>query len=222
MGQFSTFAGPGGRFLSASGRAGSTGPDACLIIKSNMLPSAIIKVAITGPESTGKSTLAQQLAGHYRATWVPEFARTYIAGLCRQYTPADVEQIARGQLARYQQVLSQASGFVFADTDLLVIKIWMLHAYGFCPEWILQALEQQEFDLYLLMQVDLPWEDDPQREHPHLRPYFYNWYKRELQAYGFTFVEIAGSQQNRRQHAIEAIDHYISENSIKALKSGKL
>ena len=87
------------------------------------------------------------------------------------------------------------------------------HAYGCCPEWILQALGQQEFDLYLLMQVDLPWEEDPQREHPHLRAYFYNWYKRELQAYGFPFVEIGGSQQARRRNAIQAIDHYLTEKS---------
>jgi NadR type nicotinamide-nucleotide adenylyltransferase len=178
-----------------------------------MLPSSLFKVAITGPESTGKSTLAQQLAGHYQDIWVPEFARTYLAGLSRPYLAADVEQIAHGQLALYQQARAQASRFVFADTDLLVIKIWMLHAYGICPEWILQALGHQEFDLYLLMQVDLPWEEDPQREHPHLRPFFYNWYKRELQAYGFPFVEISGSQLERRQNAIQAIDHYISERA---------
>jgi NadR type nicotinamide-nucleotide adenylyltransferase len=177
-----------------------------------MLSSALIKVAITGPESTGKSTLAQQLASHYRDVWVPEFARSYIAGLAGPYTAADVEQIARSQVAQYQQALPQAGRFIFADTDLLVIKIWMLHAYGSCPDWILRALEQQDFHLYLLMQVDLPWELDPQREHPHLRSYFYNWYKRELQAYGFQFVEIAGRQQERCQQAIQAIDDFTAAN----------
>lgn len=171
-----------------------------------MFSSSIIKVAITGPESTGKSTLTQQLAAHYQDVWVPEFARSYIGGLSRPYTAADVEQIARGQQGQYQQALARARRFIFADTDLLVIKIWMLHAYGFCPDWVLQALEQQDFDLYLLMQVDLPWQEDPQREHPHLRTYFYNWYKRELQAYGFRFAEIAGDQQHRRQNALCAIE----------------
>jgi NadR type nicotinamide-nucleotide adenylyltransferase len=170
----------------------------------------MIKVAVTGPESTGKSTLAQQLACHYRAVWVPEYARAYIGGLDRPYTAADVERIARGQLAQYQQALSRADRFLFADTDLLVIKIWMLHAYGSCPDWILRALEQQDFDLYLLMQVDLPWEQDPQREHPHLRPFFYDWYKRELQAYNFPFAEIGGDQEERRQNAIRAIEQRIN------------
>jgi NadR type nicotinamide-nucleotide adenylyltransferase len=175
-----------------------------------MLNASIFKVAITGPESTGKSTLAQQLAHHYGEIWVPEFARTYIEGLAHHYTAADVEQIACGQLGQYRQALAQAGRFIFADTDLLVIKIWMLHAYGACPDWILRALEQQDFDLYLLMQVDLPWQDDPQREHPHLRTYFYEWYKRELQAYGFPFAEIGGDQDHRRQHAIRAIESHLA------------
>lgn len=173
-----------------------------------MSPSSLFKVAITGPESTGKSTLAQQLASHYRGVWVPEYARTYIGGLSRPYTREDVEQIAREQFGQYQRALAQARGFVFADTDLLVIKIWMLHAYGACPDWILQALARQDFDLYLLMQVDLPWEADPQREHPQLRTYLYDWYKQELQDYGFAFVEIGGSQQVRPQQAIEAIEAF--------------
>jgi NadR type nicotinamide-nucleotide adenylyltransferase len=181
-----------------------------LIPHAHMLASPLIKVAITGPESTGKSTIAQQLAGYYRGGWVPEFARTYIAGLSHHYTAADVEQIARGQLAQYQQARSQAEKFLFADTDLLVIKIWMLHAYGTCPDWILRELKQQDFDLYLLMQVDLPWEDDPQREHPHLRAYFYDWYKRELQLYGFPFAEIGGDQHHRIQHAVQAVEDFLS------------
>jgi NadR type nicotinamide-nucleotide adenylyltransferase len=175
-----------------------------------MFSSSIIKVAITGPESTGKSTLAQQLAGHYRAAWVPEYARSYIGALDRPYTAADVERIARGQLEQYRQALARADRFLFADTDLLVIKIWMLHAFGSCPDWILRALEQQDFDLYLLMQVDLPWEQDPQREHPHLRPFFYQWYKRELQAYNFPFAEIAGNQEERRRNAIRAIEQIVN------------
>ncbi|MGV3502220.1 MAG: AAA family ATPase [Adhaeribacter sp.] len=173
----------------------------------------MIKVAITGPESTGKSTLAQQLASHYQDVWVPEYARLYIGELNRPYTAADVEQIARGQQQQYQLAQAQAGRYLFADTDLLVIKIWMLHAFGFCPDWILQALQKQDFDLYLLMQVDLPWEEDPQREHPHLRAYFYQWYKQELQAYGFPFAEIAGSQELRRQQAVAAIDDFLSRRT---------
>jgi len=166
----------------------------------------VLKVAITGPESTGKSTLARQLAHYYQTNWVPEFARSYIAYLPDQYTAQDVENIARGQLQSLQQVAAKTKRLLFADTDLLVIKIWMLHAFGFCPSWILEKLESQNFELYLLMRVDLPWEPDPQREHPHLRQFFYDWYKAELEAYKFNFVEIGGSQEIRLQNAISYVD----------------
>ena len=172
----------------------------------------LLKIAITGPESTGKSTLAQQLAAHYHTVWVPEFARTYIADLPGKYTAQDVEKIARGQLTNYSEALPKAHHLLFADTDLLVIKIWMQHAFGFCPDWILAALAQQDFALYLLMNIDLPWEEDPQREHPHLRQFFYDWYKRELVQYGFRFAEISGSSEVRKQNAVAAIDKFLKTN----------
>jgi len=174
------------------------------------LQTPLLKVAITGPESTGKSTLAQQLAAYYNTIWVPEYARSYIAALPGRYTLPDVENIARGQIENYRQAIPQANKILFADTDLLVIKIWMLHAFGTCPAWILEALEKQEFNLYLLLNVDLPWEPDPQREHPHLRQFFYDWYKRELQAYQFNFVEISGSAEKRFQNAVSSVEKLIS------------
>ncbi|KAA5549647.1 ATP-binding protein [Adhaeribacter rhizoryzae] len=166
----------------------------------------MLKVAITGPESTGKSTLATQLAAHYNTIWVPEFARTYIAELPQRYTPQDIENIARGQLTTVQAAVPTANKILFADTDLLVIKIWFTHAFGYCPAWILAALEKQDFDLYLLMDVDLPWQADEQREHPHLRQFFYDWYKKELELHGFPFVQISGSQDERLQNALTYIE----------------
>jgi nicotinamide riboside kinase len=155
------------------------------------LAAPIIKVAITGPESIGKSTLAAQLAAHYQTAWVPEYARDYLAQLPHRYTPPDIEQIARGQIMALQNALPAAHKILFADTDLLVIKIWFTHAFGYCPGWILEALERQDFDLYLLLDVD-----------PHLRQFFYDWYKKELQYYGFAFAEISGNQEERLQNAL--------------------
>jgi len=173
--------------------------------------ASILKVAITGPESTGKSTLAQQLAAHYQTIWVPEFARTYIAELPQRYTPTDIENIARGQLATLEAALPSARELLFADTDLLVIKIWFTHAFGYCPAWILEALEKQDFNFYLLMNIDLPWQADEQREHPHLRQFFYDWYKTELQQYNFNFAEISGSYEMRLNNALTAIKKLTSE-----------
>jgi NadR type nicotinamide-nucleotide adenylyltransferase len=166
----------------------------------------MLKVAITGPESTGKSTLSQKLAAHYNTVWVPEYARTYIEELDRPYTLQDLEAIAKGQLALEKELQEQAHDVLFVDTDLLVIKIWSEHAFGECPDWVLQQLKQQNYNFYLLMGVDLPWEPDPQREHPHLRQFFYDWYKRELEALQVPFVEITGQQASRLEQAQVHVD----------------
>ena len=127
------------------------------------------RIAITGPESTGKSTIAQQLAGHFNTLWVPEFARDYIAGLNRDYTLTDLEKIAQGQLELQKKTEAQNPEIFFTDTELLVIKVWSENAFGTCPDWILEALQNQQFDLYLLMNIDLPWEPDPQRDRARLQ-----------------------------------------------------
>ncbi|WP_210486492.1 AAA family ATPase [Rufibacter aurantiacus] len=166
----------------------------------------MVKIAITGPESTGKSTLSAQLAQHYNAPWVPEYARTYLDQLERPYTAPDLEAIARGQLALWQAEEAKNPELLFLDTELLVLKIWSEHSYDICSSFILENLRRQNVDLYLLLDIDLPWTPDPQREHPHLRQFFHDWYKRELDQMGVPYVEISGSAEERLQNAIKAVD----------------
>ncbi|MFD2516221.1 AAA family ATPase [Pontibacter locisalis] len=172
----------------------------------------MLKVAITGPESTGKSTLSEQLASHYNTVWVPEYARSYVGNLEKPYTLQDIEAIAAGQLELEQKLEKEANQVLFADTDMLVLKIWSEHAFGHCPTWIQEKLEQQNYNLCLLMGVDLPWEPDPQREHPHLRTFFYEWYKKELQALGVPFVEVSGQQEERLKQAKNIVDKLLNKN----------
>lgn len=173
----------------------------------------MLKIAITGPESTGKSTLAEQLASHYQTVFVPEYAREYIAKLDRTYTQADILVIAKGQVHLEKILEKQANQILFADTELLVCKIWSENAFGVCDEWILEHLEKQDYDLYLLMDIDLAWIPDPQREHPHLRDYFFNLYKQSLMKMQANFVTISGTEAQRLQNAIEAIKFYIKKNN---------
>ncbi|WP_347157687.1 ATP-binding protein [Pontibacter chitinilyticus] len=174
----------------------------------------MLKVAITGPESTGKSTLSEQLARHYQTVWVPEYARSYVGNLGRPYTLEDIEAIAQGQQALEQEVQQQASTILFSDTDMLVLKIWSEHAFGHCPAWILEKLAQQDYNLCLLMGVDLLWEPDPQREHPHLRQFFYNWYKRELEQLDVPYVEIHGQQESRFALARQHVDSLLHQQHL--------
>src|SRR5688572_18897723 len=163
------------------------------------------RIAITGPESTGKSTIAQQLASHFNTLWVPEFARNYLTDLNQDYTLTDLEKIAKGQLELQQKAEAKNPEILFTDTELLVIKIWSENAFGTCPEWILNSLQNQQYDLYLLMNIDLPWEPDPQREHPHLRPYFFNLYQAELERLKFPYKIISGTQEERFSAALKAV-----------------
>ena len=170
------------------------------------------KVALTGPESTGKSTLSRLLAAHYRTSWAPEHARAYLEAHGPTYTLPDLEAIARGQLAAEATATAEAAAarrpVVFFDTDLLVLKIWAEHAFGHCPTWILEQLRQPRYDLTLLLNVDLPWAPDPLREHPdpQQRQYFYAWYQRELQALPGRHAEISGPPTQRLARAVGCVD----------------
>lgn len=164
------------------------------------------KVAIVGPECTGKSELSAFLAEHYKTTWVPEYARGYIDNLVRPYNEADLLTIAHGQLRLEETWISDANRVLFCDTNLVVIKVWSQFKYGHVDDSILESLKNSHYDLQLLTYIDIPWQDDPQREHPDKREELYKIYLEEVKALDTPFVEIRGDRQQRRKVAIEAID----------------
>lgn len=168
----------------------------------------MLKVVVIGPESTGKSTLSQQLAAHYQTVWVPEYARPYLEALSRPYEQSDLLSIAEGQLAQEDQLAVAARQVLICDTDLHVIKVWSEHKYGNCDPAIQQAIRDRKYDLYLLTYIDIPWEEDPQREHPDpaMREYFYNIYRDLVMASGVPWVEIRGSFAERESLAIAAVN----------------
>ncbi len=169
------------------------------------------KISITGPESTGKSDLSVALARHFNTDYVKEYARDYINSLNRPYQQHDLLLIAQGQIKMEEQKEKTNNRFLFCDTDLLVIKIWSLYKYGVCHPWILKELEKNRYDFYLLCNIDLPWQYDPQREHPHLRSFFFDWYKKELEEYNFAFHIVSGRGQQRFQNALNGIENYFGK-----------
>ncbi|MFM8913905.1 MAG: AAA family ATPase [Flammeovirgaceae bacterium] len=168
--------------------------------------SPVKKVCVIGPECTGKTDLSKFLSEHYKTPWVDEYARAYLNKLGRPYQQHDLTKIAHGQLRMEDEWLTNANKFLICDTNLLVIKIWSEYKFGVCDQEILQRMAERKYDLYLLTHIDIPWQDDPQREHPDKREYFWTLYKKEVATTGVTTVEIFGTREERRAKAIEAIE----------------
>ena len=171
----------------------------------------IRRIAITGPESTGKSMLAEELAAHYETVWVPEYAREYLEILGKPYGEKDILLIARGQLAAEESLAGKANRFLFCDTELLVTKIWSDVKYSRCHPWILETIEKQRYDLYLLCDIDLPWQYDPLREHPDQRQFLFDLYYRELNERKFPFGVVHGTGPDRMKNAARLIERFISK-----------
>ena len=170
----------------------------------------LYRIAIVGPESTGKSVISEQLARHYNTLFVAEYARQCIEQLQREYTLQDIETIARAQFKNENELARQCNNILICDTNLLVTKIWAEHAFGTCPKFITQHWKANDYGLHLLMQIDLPWQYDAQREHPHKRNFFFNWYKQELKSAKANYTIIEGTEEQRLLNAIAAIDTFLS------------
>ncbi|WP_316816863.1 ATP-binding protein [Pedobacter nyackensis] len=170
----------------------------------------IKKIAIVGPESTGKSTITQQLAQHYHTLWVPEYARYYCAALTEPCNLQDEINMFHGQVALEESILAIAQKeLIFCDTTFLTVKIWSDEVFGETPAVVLNALPQYHYDLYLLMDIDLPWQEDPLRDFPHKREHFMQVWHKELQALNANYTVISG-QESRLQNAVTAVDHFLA------------
>lgn len=173
----------------------------------------IKKIAIVGPESTGKSTLTKLLAKHYHTLWVAEFARYYCAALTAPCTMQDEINMFHGQVALEESVLAMAEqDFIFCDTTFLTVKIWSDEMLGETPKIVLDALPERTYDLYLLLDIDLPWQEDPLRDFPHMREHFMNIWHKELEHLDARYVLISGIE-DRLQKAITAVDAFIAEDA---------
>ncbi|WP_339813337.1 ATP-binding protein [uncultured Imperialibacter sp.] len=167
------------------------------------------RIGIIGPESTGKSTLSLQLAAHFQTQWVPEFARQYLIDINRPYEESDLLTIAKGQKAKEEQLFRGANNFLFCDTTLIVVKVWSEHSYGRCDPWIAEQVDHMKYDYFFLTDIDMPWVEDPLREHPHMRDYFFDIYKSYLEKEGFPYSLVSGNEEERLQLAIAKVGSLI-------------
>jgi HTH-type transcriptional regulator, transcriptional repressor of NAD biosynthesis genes len=166
-----------------------------------------LRVAVTGSESTGKTTLAAELAAHYGTVWSPEFAREYLDRKGSPLDDSDVEPIARGQITGEDEAAGRATRPLILDTDLVSTVVSSRYYYGRCPEWIAEAARARLADLYLLLHPDVPWvSDGAQRDRPVAREELHALFHYALEAFGARYTEIRGPWPERRVRAIAAID----------------
>jgi NadR type nicotinamide-nucleotide adenylyltransferase len=170
-----------------------------------MTPKKIKRIALIGPESTGKTTLCSDLSEHFHTRWVPEYSRGFVEQLNRLYTLQDIEYCTKKQLEQEYELLKTANQFLFSDTELIVAKVWCEDVFNICPSWIEEKISEKKYDLYLLTFPDLPFKEDPARENPHRRDYFFSLYKHELEKRNFDFAIIQGTGNERFGNALKAI-----------------
>lgn len=171
------------------------------------------RIAVIGPESTGKSELCQHLARIYETEWVPEFARFYLDRLGRPYEKEDLLQIAKGQVTWEDDKAEYANKYLFCDTNLIVMKVWSDHRYGDTDPWILEELvkREKEYDFYLLGNIDLIWRPDPQREHPKLRKHFFDIYENYLKDRNLPYAVVSGIEDLRVKCAHDLIEDFFKQ-----------
>lgn len=170
------------------------------------------RIVILGPESTGKSTLCQQLAKHYDTTWVPEYAREHLLKHGMSYTYDDLLSIARRQLAQEDEMAASAPrGLIFVDTDMYVMKVWCEFVFGKCHQWILDRIAERKYALYLLCDVDLPWQQDGLREYPDLnsRIKLFHIYKDNMINQPVPWKIVSGSNEERLRTAVDAVNRLL-------------
>jgi len=169
----------------------------------------MLKIAIIGPESTGKSEMSAYLAEHFNCLWVPEYAREYCANLDRDCTIEDELNMFHGQIAlekkKSEEALHQNHPFLFCDTTIITVKVWCEHVFGYCPAEVEQEYQTRNYDFYLLMKDDLPWQDDPLRNFPDKRDYFMNWYAKLMEEKSTNYAIIEGIGDIRFQNAVDII-----------------
>ncbi|MCP4882428.1 MAG: ATP-binding protein [Flavobacteriales bacterium] len=180
------------------------------------LPINLVKIVLFGPESTGKTTMSELLAKHYNTVWVAEYARRYLQEKWnnerKTCEDADLIPIARGQMALENKLALKADKVLICDTDLLETKVYSEEYYGgFVHPNLDKYALKNTYDLYMLTNIDTPWEADDLRDRPEQREEMYAAFEAALIKYKKPYIKLNGSIKNRLAVAIKAIDKLLVE-----------
>ncbi|WP_291864894.1 ATP-binding protein [Maribacter sp.] len=179
-------------------------------------PSDVIKIVLFGPESTGKTTLSEQLARYYNTVWVPEYAREYLQNKWNEERktcePSDLLPIAEGQMRLENNLTKKASEVLICDTDLLETKVYSEAYYiGYCDSILEKYALENTYAIYFLTYIDIPWEKDDLRDKPNDREKMFLYFKETLEKYNRKFITLKGDKKERLSTAIQHIDKLLKK-----------
>ena len=180
-------------------------------------PSNIVKVVLFGPESTGKTTLSEQLARHYNTVWVPEYAREYLQDKWNKERktcePKDLLPIAIGQIKLENELSKLATNVLICDTDLLETKVYSEAYYvGSCDPVLEKYALKNTYDMYFLTYIDVPWVGDDLRDKPDQRETMFNYFRSTLEKHNRPYIILKGDKKTRLKEAINHIDKLLEKN----------
>jgi len=178
-------------------------------------PADCIKVVLFGPESTGKTSMAKQLARHYNSVWVQEYAREYLQDKWnderKTCEPKDLLPIAKGQMKLENELAKKTDTVLICDTDLLETKVYSEAYYlGTCDPLLEKYALENSYDLYFLTYIDTPWEADDLRDKPNERERMFKAFEDELKKHSRPYILLKGNKEERLQTAVKYIDELLN------------
>lgn len=173
--------------------------------------SNVKSIVITGPESTGKTSISSYLAGQLGCPWISEYARDYIGSLDRSYNYNDLLHIAETQIRQKIEIQNAGASLLILDTWLIITKVWFIEVYGKYPIWLDKEIMEHKIDLFLVCKPDIPWIPDPLRENGgEKRDYLMNRYIDEIKSIGCDYSIIEGIDEERYLNALKAVNFHFN------------
>lgn len=175
------------------------------------IPSNMMRIVLYGPESTGKTTLAKQLAEYYNTQWVPEYMRSFLEK--KTILPEEeivsyeeLSLIAKGQMQTENALVEKAKDFLFCDTNLLELQVYAEHYFDKCPELISEYAEKNTYALYILTYIDTPWVADGLRDRPNNREYMFSKFEKKLQEKNLEYIIVKGNEKERLDFVVSHLN----------------
>lgn len=177
-------------------------------------PASCIKIVLFGPESSGKTTLSEDLSAYFEAPLVKEYMREYLQEVWdsekRICEPRDMIPIAEGQMQAENTLAATAEELLICDTDLLELKVYSEAYYeGYCDPALLKHALNNQYDLYFLTYIDVPWTADDLRDKPHDREGMFYRFKEALDNNHKPYVTLKGDREARLKIAVKEINQLL-------------